>query len=104
MHEESDIARLQRMQERGSGSSDAAACTVYVKNLDTSVNNADIAAHFRACGQMSAINVVGKSIKKYAVIDFTSEWSVEISLSLSGSVLKGKKIVVQRKKDFNKRP
>lgn len=92
------------MQQSYSDSHGESVCSVYVKNLDTSVSNSDIASHFRSCGTISGINVVGgRSLKKYAVVDFPTDRSVEIALLLNGSVLKGKKIVVQRKKDFNKK-
>ncbi|KMV66707.1 putative RNA-binding protein [Encephalitozoon cuniculi EcunIII-L] len=104
MEGESDIERLQRMQQSYLGAQEKPVSSVYVKNLDTSVTNSDIAAHFRSCGNMSGINVVNpKNSKKYAVIDFTSERSVEMSLLFNGSVLKGKKIVVQKKREADKK-
>ncbi|ADM10904.1 RNA-binding protein [Encephalitozoon intestinalis ATCC 50506] len=100
MEEESDIERFHRMQQSYLGNQEKAVSSVYVKNLDASVSNSDIAAHFRSCGNISGINVIStKNSKKYAIIDFSSEKSVEMSLLFNGSVLKGKKIIVQRKRD-----
>lgn len=104
MEGESDIERLQRMQESYLGTQGKTVSCVYVKNLDTSVTNSDIAAHFKSCGSMSGVSVLNtKASKKYAIVEFASERSVEMALLFNGSVLKGKKIIVQRKKDADKR-
>ncbi|KAG5858883.1 RNA-binding domain-containing protein [Encephalitozoon hellem] len=104
MEKESDIERLQRMQQSYLDEKERPVSSVYVKNLDASVTNSDIAAHFRSCGNISGINVItAKNTRKYAVVDFTSEKSVEMSLLFNGSVLKGKKIVVQKKREADKR-
>lgn len=102
--QEDDITKLQRMQESYSEEHTNTLFSIYVKNLDTSVNNSDMVTHFKSCGNIFGINIFGgKNCKRYAVIDFASEKSAEIALILNGSVLKGKKIVVQRKRDFNKK-
>lgn len=101
--QEDDITRLERMQESYSEDHSKAVYSVYVKNLDTSVTNSDIAMHFKSCGHISGVNVVnGKNLRRYAVINFSSQRSVEICLHLNGSVLKGKKMVIQKKINFNK--
>jgi polyadenylate-binding protein 2 len=101
---EDDATRLQRLQQPCSDTAPKPVSTVYIKNLDDSVSNADIVAHFKSCGAIASINVFGaRGARRYAVIDFHSERAADISMSLNGSVLRGKKIIVQKKKDFNKR-
>jgi polyadenylate-binding protein 2 len=104
MSDEDDVAKFQRLQKAHSDGTSKATDTVYVKNLDDSVTNADIVAHFRSCGAIVSVNVLGgRGARKYAIVDFGSDRAADISTSLNGSVLKGKKIVVQKKRDFNKR-
>ncbi|KAH9412144.1 hypothetical protein HK407_01g00360 [Ordospora pajunii] len=103
MDGETDAQKLLRMQGEYLDSSLQCAFTVYIKNLDTSASNQDISTHFKSCGVISRINMLGSGSKKYATIDFASEKSIEMALLFNGSVLKGKRIIVQKKKDFDKK-
>jgi polyadenylate-binding protein 2 len=75
--------------------------TLILRNLDDTVTHFDITSHFKTCGHVVGINLlVNRNKNKYAFVSFSTMSSIKLGLLLNGSVLKGKKILVNVKKEF----
>jgi len=69
--------------------------SIYVGNLDPRTEKGDLEEHFKNCGDIARVSILkGKSA---AYIEFKDSWSVQGALSMNGSKLKGKEIIVEKK-------
>jgi len=75
---------------------------VYVGNLGYDTSKQDVEEHFRSSGDIVRVIVMQKGKVAWAFVQFRDHWSVEEALCMNGTVLKDRKIKVQRKKSSKK--
>jgi RNA recognition motif-containing protein len=73
---------------------------VYVGNLDLDTSKHDLEEHFNSTGDIVRVIVMKKGKVAWAFIQFNDQWSVEGALFLNGTVLRDRKIKVQRKRSI----
>jgi len=75
---------------------------VYVGNLGFETSKEDVEEHFKSTCGISRVLVMKKGKVAWAFIQFQDHWSVEGALCMDGTMLKGRKIKVQRKMSLKK--
>lgn len=73
--------------------------SVFIGNLDFSVEEDELRKHFKACGNIVGVRVVRDSAtgvgKGFGYVNFVQEGSVELALQLHNSTFKGRNISFQ---------
>jgi len=81
---------------------DTDARSIYVGNVDYGVEAEDLAMHFKQCGEVSRVtipcNYHNHQPKGFAYVEFEQRKSVENAIEFNGSELKGRLLVITRKR------
>ena len=77
-------------------------CSVYVGNVDLQASNQELADHFQTTGEVVRVTILKNKKtgrpKSAAYIQFKDSWSVEGALCMEGSNLRGRQLIVRRKR------
>ncbi|KAF7683798.1 Embryonic polyadenylate-binding protein 2-B [Astathelohania contejeani] len=101
--EEDETAILARMQEEIINANTKPEKviqknTVIVKNIGDKITKKDLFKHFKSCGYINSIRITKGKNGSVGYIEFNKENSVEIALNMHSYIIKGRNVIVKRKK------